>query len=119
MKYYILKTETLYYDGHGEGEDGGITLEVVSETEIREDFGNDTIAANTMLEIINKSNGQPIILDHEDELVLLEDYDDSEDYPEDGYNYTNEIFTYSEIEENEYKKYSKIIKEYNDLLKRY
>lgn len=103
MKYFKVQTQTLYYDGHGEGEDGGTMLSVTTEKELQ---GED-------LEFILKNDGKTFTEDYDEGYVLEEDFNDEECYAQDGYNYTQDFITYEEISKDVYDNLKVIINTYN------
>ena len=95
MKKYILKqTVKVFYDGHGCGDDGGVTYDVEHTDKYNDlDFSK----------VYNED------MEEEDE--------DAEYGAEDGYNCDMEYYAFNEITEEEYNNYKAIISDYNNLKK--
>lgn len=94
-KYYLLRYDTSFYDGHGCPDDGGTTFKV-EHTEKYNDWD------------LTKLYG-------EDGEILEDDYD--EDFSEqDGYNYYHTTFCIKEITKDEFDNYSKILEDYDKLM---
>jgi hypothetical protein len=94
-KYYLIKEETSFYDGHGTPDDGGTTIKVEYTSEY-----NDLDLSQ---------------LYSEDLEVLEDDYD--EDFSEaDGYNYDFTTLQIKEISLSEYEEYKEVINTYTEIL---
>lgn len=91
-KYYLVHETTLFVDPHGDAELGGVTKRV---------------------EHTDKFEGLDLSKVFNDDLeeVNEDDYQGSED----GYNSTYIELVISEISENQYIEYKKLIEEYNKL----
>lgn len=96
-KYYLIKTNTCFYDPHGSPDEGGSTV----KTEHTDKY-NDLDLSKTYTNM--------------DGLRVFEDGDDDEWYSEDGYNYDVDFLEIKEISKEEYLTYTKIIDQYNTVL---
>ena len=96
MKYYLKKTQQLFWDPHGSPDEGGKTVKVLTSEDFKS-FEPDT----------NECYGD------DGEIITGEE----ENYGEDGYNCETNEHHYAEITKEEYDKYKVIIKEYDKLLK--
>lgn len=94
-KYYLIKTDTSFYDGHGCPDDGGSTLEVVYTDEY---------------------DGLDLSKVYTEDLEVFEEGDDNDWSAEDSYNCQREFLTIKEITKEEYFKFSDIINNYDTLL---
>ena len=99
-KYYLVKTDTSFYDPHGTPDNGGTKIEV-KYTDKYNDLDLSKIYTNM------------------DGIKVFEDGDDKDWYSQDGYNYEVDFLEIKEITKEEFDNYEKIINNYNNLLKLY
>ena len=93
-KYYLLTTQSMFYDRHGTPDDGGLKLEVTTDEEY----------ATYKEGVYYNEEGEE---DNEDE--------EDENYAQDGYNCELDYFMVRSITEDEYNSFGKIISEYENL----
>ena len=119
MKYFIKYVTQSFYDGHGTSDDVELYKEIIFGCEyttlkngvyyIDSDRYCQYLDRCTF-DIDNNSDDYPEFC------AVPEDYAEVMDlYAEDGYNCTEEYYSFKEITKEEYEKYSKIIDEYNNL----
>ncbi len=96
-KYYLVKTDTSFYDPHGSADNGGSVIKV----EYTDKYNNLDLSK---------------IYTNRDGIKVFEDGDDEDWYAEDGYNYEVDFLKIKEITGEEYDNYNFTINEYNNLL---
>lgn len=97
---YLVKTETLFYDGHGCPDNGNIKLEISSNKLY------DTFVENEFY-----------VEDYYETGYKLYNEDEHEYESTDGYNCKVEFITVKKITEEEVIKFENLIKDYNSLVK--
>lgn len=95
-KYVLIKIDSTFYDGHGDGDDGGTILNVEHTDKYN---------------MLNFSN---VFTDNG--FTEIEEDDDDDMSCEDGYNLQVKYYTYKEITEDEFHKFKQIIDDYNLLI---
>lgn len=111
MNYYLVKTEKLFIDPHGDIDDGGEVTEVFkTKTNINTSYVyKDQIHQYSRDFLENNFNGEDM---DEDEIWQ----DDEELYgSEDGYNMIYHRVYFKKITEEQYNEYEQVIKKYNSL----
>jgi len=96
-KYILIKSNQMFYDGHGCGDEGETSVSVVYTNEYND------------LDLTGK-----ISYTEDNEEVD----EDEEHHEQDGYNCEITTYQHLEITKEEYDEYKKIISAYNKLLKR-
>lgn len=94
-KYYLIKKEKSFYDGHGTPNNGGTTISV---------------------ECTSKYDNLDLTQLYSEDLEILEEDFDQDFSEADGYNCEFTTLQIKQISNSEYLQYSEIIDSYNEIL---
>lgn len=111
-RYFKQLTNTVFYDPHGDDDDGGTKITVYNgETDLKEIFNVEDI------EFILDNLGETLTDNWGEGLILESEIDEDNLRAEDGYNCEKEFYKFIEISKEEFEKNKKIIESYNELIK--
>lgn len=119
MKYYLKKSETIFYDDHGEAERGGINKEVGTQFDypgVTRD-GKYIDKNDYYLYSNNKKHSSDI--KHSSNIKYFLEPEDWEEvvmpHAEDGYHFSCIFYQFKQITQEEFLDYLEIIGKYNQI----